>query len=259
LTGVPALPPVEHRVGPEHPSIRGRSGRGVTVAIIDSGIHEGHPHVGGVAGGIAIEADGEQHSDYPDRLGHGTAVAGAIREKAPDIAIQVVKVFGRTLSTSTGVLVKAIDWSVEHGARLINLSLGTVRSESELVLWASVRRAAEQGTLIVSPQEHEGRIWLPGGLAGVAGVILDWECPRDQIRVATDPTGEGFFAASGFPRPIPGVPPENNLKGVSFAAANVTGILARLLEDRPGIRSLEDIWPLLRGQDKGTRTLPEGG
>jgi hypothetical protein len=245
LTDISAAPPVEHRVGPDHPSLRGRTGRGVTVAIIDSGVHAGHPHVGGVAGGIAIEADGEQHSDYPDRLGHGTAVAAAISEKAPDITVKVVKVFGRTLSTSSGVLVKAIDWAAGQGARLINLSLGTDRSASELVLWAAVRRASERGALIVSPQEHEGRIWLPGSLVGVAGVILDWECPRDQIRVTTGPGGERFFVASGFPRPIPDVPPENNLKGVSFAAANVTGVLACLLEDRPEIRSLEDVWPLL--------------
>ena len=35
--------------------------------------------------------------------------------------------------------------------------------------------------------------------------------------------------ASGFPRPVPGVPPERNLKGISFAVANVTGVLAREL------------------------------
>ncbi len=155
--------------------------------------------------------------------------------------------FGRTLSTSTGVLVKAIDWAVGQGARLINLSLGTVRSEHELILWASVRRAVEQGALIVSPLEHDGRIWLPGSLEGVAGAILDWGCPRDQIRVDSGPAGEGVFVASGLPRPIPGVSPENNLKGVSFATANVTGILACLLEDRPEIQSLRDVWPLLHG------------
>lgn len=35
--------------------------------------------------------------------------------------------------------------------------------------------------------------------------------------------------ASGYPRPIPGVPPERNLKGISFAVANVTGVLARAM------------------------------
>ncbi len=244
---VSAAPPGGHRVGLDHPSIRGRSGRGVTVAVIDSGVHAEHPHVGSVAGGIAIEEDGETHTDYLDRLGHGTAVTAAILDKAPAVDIQAVKVFGRTLATSTGASVKAIDWAVERKARLINLSLGTVGSEGELVLWASVRRAVENGALIVSPSEHEGRVWLPGSLPGVAGVTLDWSCPRDELRVAPAPggTGEGIFVASGFPRPIPGVPPESNLKGVSFATANVTGILACLLEGRAEIQSLTDVWPLL--------------
>jgi hypothetical protein len=35
--------------------------------------------------------------------------------------------------------------------------------------------------------------------------------------------------ASGYPRPIPGVPPERNLRGVSFAVANATGVIARFL------------------------------
>jgi len=235
-------------LGRDHPSVRGCSGRGVTVAVIDSGVHAEHPHVGSVAGGIAIEPDGETHADYLDRLGHGTAVTAAILDKAPDVDIQAVKVFGRKLATSSGALVKAIDWAVEQGARLINLSLGTAKSGGDLVLWASVRRAVEGGVLIVSPLEYEGRVWLPGSLAGVAGVTLDWECPRDEVRVAPGPAGEGVFVASGFPRPIPGVPAEANLKGVSFATANVTGILACLLEDRPEIRSLSDVWPLLHGQ-----------
>ena len=111
-----ARAPAGHRVGRDHPSIRGRSGRGVTVAVIDSGVHAEHPHVGSVAGGVAIEPDGETHADYLDRLGHGTAVTAAILDKAPDVDIQAVKVFGRTLATSSGALVKAIDWAVEQGA-----------------------------------------------------------------------------------------------------------------------------------------------
>jgi subtilisin family serine protease len=48
------------------------------IAIVDSGIHPGHPHVGEVAGAIEIAVDGVSN-DAIDRLGHGTAVAGAIR------------------------------------------------------------------------------------------------------------------------------------------------------------------------------------
>ena len=75
------------------------TGRGVRVAVIDSGVHAAHPHIGSVAGGVAIDEDGREHEDYVDRLGHGTAVAAAIKEKAPDAELYVVKVFDRSLST----------------------------------------------------------------------------------------------------------------------------------------------------------------
>ena len=56
------------------------TGRGVRVAVIDSGVHAAHPHVQGVSGGLGIDAEGREHADYIDRLGHGTAVTAVIRE-----------------------------------------------------------------------------------------------------------------------------------------------------------------------------------
>lgn len=108
--------------------------------MIDSGVHADHPYVGGVVGGIAIEEDGESHGDYVDRLGHGTAVTAAIKEKAPEADLYVIKVFGHSPSTSSGVLIRAIDEAVERGARIVNLSFGTDRHEHELMLWAAVNR-----------------------------------------------------------------------------------------------------------------------
>ena len=81
------------------------------VAVIDSGVHSAHPHVGGVAGGVGFDEDGRQHDDYVDRLGHGTAVTAAIREKAPDAELYAVKVFDRALSTRIANLIAAIDWA----------------------------------------------------------------------------------------------------------------------------------------------------
>ena len=74
----------ESSISPGHPALAARTGKGVLVAVIDSGVHADHPHVSGVVGGIAMEEDGERHGDYVDRLGHGTAVTAAIREKAPE-------------------------------------------------------------------------------------------------------------------------------------------------------------------------------
>jgi hypothetical protein len=55
--------------------------------------------------------------------------------------------------------------------------------------------------------------------------------PRDRCRLERLNARGAVFRAAGYPRPIPGVPPERNLKGLSFAVANVTGVVARLLAD----------------------------
>jgi hypothetical protein len=196
------------------------------VAVIDSGVHAAHPHVNGVAGGIAILPDGREDSDFTDRLGHGTAVAAAIREKAPDAQLFAVKIFHQSLATRITPLVRAIEWSARQGMDLINLSLGTNNPTHEAVLDKAVADAARQGCRIVAAGEEPGIRWLPGAIEGVIAVQLDWDCPRDQLVEYRAENGRLIYRASGYPRPIPGVPPERNLKGLSFAVANVTGLLA---------------------------------
>lgn len=208
------------------------TGRGVRVAIIDSGIHAQHPHVGSIAGGAAIRDDEDPVADTTDRLGHGTAVAAAIREKAPDAELYAVKVFELTLSTSAERLVRAIRWAATAGADVINLSLGTHRHQHHASLAAAVQFASERRSVIVAAEESDGVRWLPGSLDGVVPVRLDWECPRESFRVLHTLAGPRFLA-SGYPRPIPGVPPEVNLKGISFAVANMSGLVARVRQHSP--------------------------
>ena len=81
------------------------------MAVIDSGVNPEHAHIGRIAGGVAFDSDGSEHPDWVDRLGHGTAVAAAIQEKAPDAALLAVRVFERSLATSAAVLVRALDWA----------------------------------------------------------------------------------------------------------------------------------------------------
>lgn len=215
------------------------TGRGVRIAVIDSGVHAAHPHIGHVAGGVAIDEDGGEHDDYVDRLGHGTAVAAAIKEKAPDAELYAVKVFDRSLSTRISTLVAAIDWSARNGMHLVNLSLGTARAEHERALHDAVQQAAARGVVIIAAAADEGVRWLPGSLPGVIAVQLDATCPRNEYRVV-GVNGSTVFRASGFPREIPGVPPERNLNGISFAVANMTGFVARVLE-HARLESAEEI------------------
>jgi hypothetical protein len=205
------------------------AGSGVSVAIIDSGANVPHPHLPAVAGGVAFDPQGTRSNDWVDRLGHGTAVTAAIHEKAPGAELWVVKVFDQRLATSVPALIRAIDWAAERSIRLINLSLGTPNDARVQDLQEAIARAAERGTLIVSARRHQETVWYPGALDGVVAVESDPACPRDRVHSVLSPAGSGFVRASPFPRPIPGIPPERNLHGISFAVANVTGSLAAAL------------------------------
>jgi subtilisin family serine protease len=227
----------------------GRTGKGVIVAVVDSGIHAGHAHVGGVKAGACMVA-GLQKDDYTDRMGHGTAVAAAIREKAPGAELLAVKVFDRQLATTADTLAVGIMWAADHGARLINLSLGTANSSRRGLLERTVTHASARGAILVSAQASGETVWFPGSLSAVAGVLLDWDCGRDELDVRVEKPGLADFRASGYPRPIPGVPQEQNLSGISFAVANVTGFLARFLEGRAGWRLADVVKELKDGRRK---------
>ncbi|HEX8942813.1 MAG TPA: S8 family serine peptidase [Gemmatimonadaceae bacterium] len=211
----------------DDPPFAGRSGQGVIVAVLDSGVHADHPHVGRIIGGVSFAGDAD---DFVDRIGHGTAVTAAIHEKAPGAEVLAVKIFERHLATNADVLSRAIEWAADHGAHLINLSLGTANAAHAERLATAVDSAATRGALVVSALETNGTPLFPGSLAAVAGVVADWSCDRDSLDVTARAEGEPRFTASAYPRPIPGVPKERNLAGVSFAVANVTGFLARAIE-----------------------------
>ena len=221
------------------------------VAVIDSGVHAAHPHVQGVAGGIGIDSAGAEHDDFIDRLGHGTAVTAVLREKAPGAEIYAVKVFDRELVTTGQALVAALAWARRAGARLITLSLGTPNVEYQAALAREIAQAIEQGSYVIAaaPQGEARR--LPGDLPGVIGVELDLALPREvaEWTIAGDRV---TLRASGYPRPIPGVPPERNLHGMSFAVANAAGLVACVLE---GVRPGTDIQVALAGVSS---TSPSG-
>jgi len=211
-------------------SFPGFSGRGVRIAVIDSGVHSAHPHIRAerLAGGVAVLRDGAidpGNEATVDRLGHGTAVTAAIQEKAPDAECLIVRVFHDALKTTAAALVAAIDWCLDQQVDLINLSLGSLNDAHQGAFAEAAARSVTTGTLLVAAQEAGGIACYPGSLPNVLGVGLDWECPREAYRVKTGCAGP-IPCASGFPRPIPGVPQQRNLYGISFAVANMTGLAA---------------------------------
>ncbi len=230
----------------DHLLFGARTGRGVRVAIIDSGLAPGHPHVGDVADGHSFVSTA---SDLRDRIGHGTAVAAAIREKAPDAELVPIKVFDRTLTTDATTLCDAIRWAADHDCRVVNLSLGTSNAAHTAPLDDVMRYAEERGVLVVAAFSSDAVRWFPGSLDGAIGVTGSADIARDEFGIVEDAdTGRQHLVASIYPRPIPGVPRERNLHGISFAVANASGFLARLCEcPSYALTRAKDVFALLNG------------
>jgi Subtilase family len=205
----------------------GATGRGLRIAVIDSGVHAGHPHISGVAGGVSVNAEGAIEEDsFSDSLGHGTAVMAAIQEKAPDAEYFAVKLFHASLRTTSTALLCALQWAIGQRMDVINLSLGTRKPDYAARFAAVAGQAAEAGVMLVAAYEADGAPCYPGSLPDVIGVGLDWECDRNRYRWS-EVGGSTVFYASGFPRSISGVPRESNLQGISFAVANMSGFVLR--------------------------------
>jgi len=102
-------------------------------------------------------------------------------------------------------------------------------------------------------------------MEGVLGVVLDWEHPRESVSVikvkeslseSSKESSTRVTSASGYPRPIPGIPTRRNINGISFAVANTTGVLAALLIDRPDVRTAEAALDVLSEGSTSTRADP---
>jgi subtilisin family serine protease len=205
------------------------AGYGLKIAVIDTGVNAGHPHICAPTHGVIFDPE-ETEPSYEDVLGHGTAVTAAVQEKAPQADYYILKLFGNSLRTTGTRLIRAIEWTIEHRMDVVNLSLGSPNTAYRSALERLVARAAASGVLLVAARYAEQTPVLPGMLDGVIGVDVDWNLSRDQYRVS-NASGACIFYASGFPRPLPGVPVTRNLNGISFAVANMTGFVARACED----------------------------
>ena len=151
-------------------------GAGVVVAVVDTGV-AGAPDLGGrvLPGWNAIA----RSDDAADDNGHGTHVAGTVAEVegnglaesgvAPEASILPVKVLDSTGSGSDVDVAAGIVWAADHGARIVNLSLGG--GESSTVLADGVSYARGKGVLIVAAAGNDGgAVGVPARLAGVLAV-----------------------------------------------------------------------------------------
>ncbi len=208
---------------------------GTNIAIIDSGINPEHSHVGAVEGGLgfALNHNGQvvETTDFGDEIGHGTAIAGVVRERASRSRLYAAKIFHRDLNAPASTLLAAMRWSIDKNMKIIHLSLGTEREEHRQSLRELCQRAYENGLVVVASARGPNDMIYPAAFDTVLGVYWNKECDEDSLVYHPDACIE--FGAYGRPRPLPGLSQEMNFSGSSFAAAYVTARVARLLEEDP--------------------------
>jgi serine protease AprX len=153
----------------------GITGKGVGVAVIDTGIDQ----TGDLAGKVmnAVDFSGEE-SPNTDSFGHGTFVAGlivgsgtgsagAVKGVAPDAHLISIKIAGRDGSTNIFRLLAALEYVATfkdaYGIRVLNLSLGSDSTQSYLVdpLNFAVERLWTSGIVVVTAAGNSGKIVKP--------------------------------------------------------------------------------------------------
>jgi subtilisin family serine protease len=129
-------------------------GRGVTVAIVDSGVEGSHPALGGaLRRSVRVELDGDEAAvvdDEPvDVVGHGTACASIVHALAPDAELVSVRVLGPDNRGKGPAFAAGLEWAIEEGIGVINLSLSS-RSEAMFATFHDLAdRAYFAGSLLV--------------------------------------------------------------------------------------------------------------
>jgi subtilisin family serine protease len=206
--------------------------------VIDNGIDAAHPELAGV---IAGSFDATEHPEPPGQ--HGTGMAGTIAAHArltgvaPAARILAVRAFtpaGKGDESTSLAVLRGIDWAVSHGARVINLSFAGPR-DPELAL--ALAAAAKKGVVLVAAAGNAGPKSPPLYPAADPNVIAVAATDADDKLFVHSSRGRYIaVAAPGVDiiAPAPGSTYQITT-GTSVAAAQVSGIVALLLEAKPGL------------------------
>ena len=259
------------------------SGAGVVVAVLDSGVDATHPDL---VGQVLPGADFVQGSRTDGRVapvGHGTTVAAliagraddsnGIRGLAPRAKILPVRVLDDDNKYDDATVVaNGVRWAVDHGASVINLSLGgAVRSESlanalgyaEAHDVVVVACTGNQGSQVTSSNE----VWYPArepGIIAVAGLTPPTPAPKATVtsglalrQVGAGGGGDIIWSGSiTGPQTVLTAPAVNftgarpggywRVQGTSFAAPLVAAAAALVRSRWPGMNAASVINRLIR-------------
>lgn len=251
---------------------RWSKGRGVTIAVIDTGVDTTHPELAGRVTLMRNFVDDDEDRFRMDR--HGTAVAGVIAALtnngqgivgvAPASDLLALKACWQERPDepalcNTLTLAEALAFAIQKRARIINLSL---TGPSDPLLTRLVGRALDQGILVLGASATPtGTIHTSTGAPvdqgfplGVAGVIAVADADADNMNRVADTASlrrtANLPATATSPRPLLAAPGREVLtlapggrydyvSGASISTAMVSGVVALLLERGQHLQSTE--------------------
>ncbi|MFI1886862.1 S8 family peptidase [Streptomyces jumonjinensis] len=202
-------------------------GKGVTVAVLDTGIDDTHDDL---KGQVKAAENFTSSPDAKDRYGHGTHVAGTVAGTgaksggthtgiAPEATLLNAKVLDDTGSGDESGIIAGIDWAVAQNADIINLSVGGYDFPEEDPLEAHVNKVSEEkGTLFAISAGNEGPGARTVGSPGSAEAALTVGAVNDKDKLAS-------FSSRGPRVGDGGLKPDVTAPGVNITAAAAPGSL----------------------------------
>jgi hypothetical protein len=260
LAAQAAKPPAQLQYGPKlirADRLRGTAtGKGVKVALIDTGVDTGHP---ALKGKVAEQSDVTGRGFTPDV--HATLLAGIIAGEpvknggisgiAPGAAILAVKACQPQTPQAIAAqcwsvtLARGLDFSIEKKVGIINMSLGGPAGVEDKLLKRMIDEAVGRGILVVAAAGNDGPKAKPGYPAALRNVVAVTAVDSKEQLYASATQGN-FISLAAPGVEILSTSPGGKLlvsSGTSLAAAFVTGTAALALQQHPKLspQALRDL------------------
>jgi subtilisin family serine protease len=217
----------------------GSTGKDVRVCILDSGVDQEHPLVGGVHRAVAVSVtpEGEtlvEDDNEGDLCGHGTACAGIVRSLAPDVELTSVRVLGAGFTGSGDILLAGLRWAVEQGFDVVNMSLSTTKRQFAGILHELTDRAYFRRTVLVASAHNMPVESYPWRFSSVISVGSHEE--QDAMTFYYNPDPPVEFFARGVDVDVAWMGGARiRCTGNSFATPHMTALCALVLGKHPDL------------------------